>query len=142
MEPRLSLVMTLPDGRTEDTWVPQTELVTAQERIIELDQQLERIIEHYTDPEAKAFELQCELRVRDKWIRKLIAVRDAAGQIIEQVPELPPLIRGSRESQKAASAVLRLRFRRVGPEKLEALWDALVEVHEFGKGGENGDNPE
>lgn len=146
-----------PDRTTVDKWVPQSELIASRERVITLEKELEKTVEGFTEPEAKAFELQCELEVRDAWIRKLVAVKIAAANIIERVP-VPIFLGGgdpdprhaayvgdngdglyyepsNRESQLNEPVRYRLQIRRVGDSvaPLEPLWDALVELDEFGK---------
>ena len=129
------LKMTFPDGTTADKWVPQSELIASRERVITLEKQLEDIVEHYTDPEAKAFELQCELEVRDEWIDKLVAVKNAAAILIERVPE-PILLGAGAGSQLDEPVRYRLRIRQVASMAclLEPLWYALIELDEFGEG--------
>jgi len=150
--------VTFADFTVVNQWVPQSELIASRERVITLEKELEKIIEGFTEPEKRCLELESELTLRDAWIRKLIAVKSAAAMIIERVP-VPIFLGGgdpdprhaayqgdngdglyykqsNRESQLNEPVRYRLQIRRAGDSvaPLRPLWDALVELDEFGKG--------
>ena len=150
--------VTFADFTVVNRWVPQSELIASRERVVTLEKELAGIIEGFTEPEQLCLELESVITLRDAWIRKLIAVKSAAAMIIERVP-VPIFLGGgnpdprhaaylgdngddgqyfkpsNRESQLNEPVRYRLQIRRVGDSvaPLQPLWDALVELDEFGK---------